>query len=85
MIYLAQPPLVQLNSPYPAVYYLRSFLEKRNFPCIAADHSIALFEQVFCPSGLEKIFARAREVFERGANPAENAEGGGPRYDTARF
>ncbi|MDR0451938.1 MAG: radical SAM protein [Treponema sp.] len=85
MIYLAQPPLVQLNSPYPAVYYLRSFLEKRGFPCIAADHSIALFEQVFCPAGLGRIFARAREIFGRGANPAENAEGPGPRYDVARF
>ncbi|MDR0708667.1 MAG: radical SAM protein, partial [Spirochaetaceae bacterium] len=88
MIYLVQPPLVQLNSPYPAVYYLRSFLEKRNFPCAAADHSIALFENVFCPAGLEKIFARIREIFEKaeyGTAPAGNTKTGDPRYDAARF
>ncbi|MDR1128786.1 MAG: radical SAM protein, partial [Treponema sp.] len=85
MIYLVQPPLVQLNSPYPAVYYLRSFLEKKGFPCIAADHSIALFEQVFCPSGLEKIFARTREVFGYKTNFEEGAESGGPHYSIARF
>ncbi|MDR1412263.1 MAG: radical SAM protein, partial [Spirochaetaceae bacterium] len=85
MIYLVQPPLVQLNSPYPAVYYLRSFLERRGFPCTVADHSIALFERVFCPSGLEKIFARAREVFGHGTNTEEDAESGGPYYDIARF
>ncbi|MDR2785496.1 MAG: radical SAM protein [Treponema sp.] len=89
VIYLIQPPLVQLNSPYPAVYYLRSFLEKRNFPCAAADHSIALFEKIFCPAGLEKIFARTRETFEKAAGyetaPAENAKNRGSRYDTARF
>ena len=88
MIYLVQPPLVQLNSPYPAVYYLKSFLEKRNFPCAAADHSIALFERIFCPAGLENIFTRTREIFEKAEYetvPAESGKTGDPRYDAARF
>jgi len=53
---LIQPPFVQLNSPYPGIYYLRSFLEKRGCEVLIRDHSIALFEKIFCKEGLQKIF-----------------------------
>ncbi|AEF86523.1 radical SAM domain protein [Treponema primitia ZAS-2] len=59
MICLIQPPLVQLNSPYPAPYYLKSFLEKRGFQALVFDHSMGLFERIFCRAGLKKIFAAA--------------------------
>ncbi|MDR3337221.1 MAG: radical SAM protein [Treponema sp.] len=83
MIYLVQPPLIQLNSPYPAVYYLRSFLEKQEFPCIASDHSIALFERIFRAGGLRKIFCSARERFKKGAIPG--LDNNTARYNTERF
>ena len=54
---LIQPPLVQLNSPYPAPYYLKSFLTQHGFKVCVRDHSIGLFERIFCRTGLEKIFA----------------------------
>ncbi|MCL2233268.1 MAG: radical SAM protein [Treponema sp.] len=55
-VVLVQPPFVQLNSPYPAPYYLKGFLEKRGFRVTVLDHSIGLFEKIFCRSGLEQIF-----------------------------
>jgi len=57
---LIQPPFVQLNSPYPSVYYLRSFLEKRGCEVLVRDHSIALFEKIFCKEGLRKIFSHIK-------------------------
>ena len=56
---LIQPPFAQLNSPYPAPYYLKSFLEKTGRPVTVLDHSIALFERIFSRTGLERIFADA--------------------------
>ncbi|MDR1635806.1 MAG: radical SAM protein [Treponema sp.] len=71
-ILLIQPPFVQLNAPYPAIYYLRSFLENPpaagegaalSYPpsrkVETRDHSIGLFERIFCPRGLQGIFADA--------------------------
>jgi hypothetical protein len=60
---LVQPPLVQLNGPYPALYYLKSFFAARAYPVVVRDHSIGLFERIFCRSGLERIFADARRVY----------------------
>ena len=57
---LVQPPFVQLNSPYPGIFYLRSFLEKRGNKVLTQDHSIALFESIFCRNGLAKIFTDAK-------------------------
>jgi len=56
-VVLIQPPFVQLNGPYPAPYYLKSFLEKRGFSVTVLDHSIGLFEKIFSRSGLTRIFA----------------------------
>jgi len=58
-VVLIQPPFVQLNSPYPAPYYLKSFLEQRGFHVTVLDHSIGLFERIFSRAGLERIFADA--------------------------
>ena len=61
-IILVQPPFVQLNSPYPAPYYLKSFLEKKGRKVTVLDHSIALFERIFSLSGLERIFTDAARL-----------------------
>ncbi|HCC37597.1 MAG TPA: radical SAM protein [Treponema sp.] len=62
VICLVQPPFVQLNSPYPGIFYLRSFLERRGFTVYVRDHSIGLFGEIFCRDGLRRIFADARQV-----------------------
>jgi len=62
---LIQPPFVQLNSPYPSLYYLRSFLEGRGHKITVLDHSIALFETIFCRDGLARIFADVKKNAEK--------------------
>ena len=59
-IILIQPPMVQLNGPYPAPYYLAAFLKKQGFKARVLDHSIGLFERVFCRRGLALIFDHVR-------------------------
>jgi radical SAM superfamily enzyme YgiQ (UPF0313 family) len=62
-VVLIQPPFAQLNSPYPAPYYLKSFLEQRGFHVTVLDHSIGLFERIFSRAGLERIFADAASLY----------------------
>jgi hypothetical protein len=62
IIRLVQPPLAQLNAPYPAPYYLKSFLESRGHQTVVWDHSIALFDRIFCRAGLERIFKDAGKM-----------------------
>ncbi|MBL8968233.1 MAG: radical SAM protein, partial [Spirochaetaceae bacterium] len=57
---LVQPPLVQLNAPYPAVHYLEAFLRARGHESRARDHSIELSRSMFSRAGLGRIFADAR-------------------------
>lgn len=66
MILLIQPPFVQLNAPYPSLYYLRSFLEQRGYTVQVDDHSIALFHRIFSRPGLERIFADGAARLDRG-------------------
>lgn len=65
MIVLVQPPFVQLNTAYPSLYYLRTYLEKQGQHCLVQDHSIALFERIFSAPGLTKLFADAEAVLSR--------------------
>jgi hypothetical protein len=74
LIYVIQPPLVQLNGPYPAPYYLKAFLDARGYRTRVLDHSIGLFERIFCKTGLKKIFADARRIYENRGRPAEAGE-----------
>ncbi|MDR1443939.1 MAG: radical SAM protein [Treponema sp.] len=63
-ILLVQPPFVQLNGPYPSLYYLRSFLESRGCRVTVRDHSIGLFTRIFCRAGLERIFNDAETLLK---------------------
>ena len=58
-VILIQAPFVQLNGPYPAPYYLKSFLEQKGYPVRVFDHSITLFEKIFSRAGLQQIFSDA--------------------------
>ncbi|MCL2380867.1 MAG: radical SAM protein [Treponema sp.] len=77
-IVLVQPPFVQLNGPYPAPYYLKSFLEARfagtrGLSVTVLDHSIGLFEKIFCRAGLQR-------VFEDASIPAMRAKSAGGKH-----
>ncbi|MCI6322261.1 hypothetical protein, partial [Treponema porcinum] len=61
---IIQPPLVQLNTPYPSGAYLRAFFtalyeETKTEGAVEwLDLSNALFHRIFCHSGLEFIFKK---------------------------
>lgn len=80
MMLLIQPPAVQLNAPYPAPYYLKSFLAEQGLDAAVRDHSIALFERIFCSEALVRIFADARSVMA-----ARPPAGKTVRYNASRF
>ena len=70
-VVIIQPPLVQLNSPYPSGAYLASFF--RTFSklpegssiesVVWKDFSIELFHRIFSPEGLELIFFQRTKGF----------------------
>ena len=62
---IIQPPLVQLNTPYPSGAYLRAFFSqlKKDYPQWAIgsvrwiDYSNALYRSTFSQAGLKKLFS----------------------------
>jgi radical SAM superfamily enzyme YgiQ (UPF0313 family) len=80
MILLIQPPFVQLNAPYPSLYYLRRFLEQQGYTVQVDDHSIALFHRIFSRSGLEQIFADGSARLNRDPKPDPHIESIARRY-----
>jgi hypothetical protein len=59
---IIQPPLVQLNTPYPAGAYLASFFRRTyrergiSGSVVWYDFSEGLFHEIFCSSGLRRLF-----------------------------
>jgi len=64
-----QPPLVQLNAPYPAVFYLDSWLHSRGLESRAVDHSIELARRIYSRAGLECVFREARTALKDRKHP----------------
>jgi len=58
-VLLVQPPFVQLNAPYPAIAYLKSFCAREGHEARCLDLSIELFRALFSAAGLEAAFAEA--------------------------
>jgi len=56
---LITPPFTQLNTPYPAITYLKGFLESKNIAVSQADLSIELFNAVFTKNFITKVFQEA--------------------------
>ena len=53
------PPLVQVNTPYPATACLTGFLRSRGVKAVQEDFSIRLVIRLFSRAGLEEIRAQA--------------------------
>jgi radical SAM superfamily enzyme YgiQ (UPF0313 family) len=63
---LIQAPFTQLNAPYPAVFYLRSFLESRGTACAVSDLAIKTIRSIFSRAGLKKIFEDGERALSAG-------------------
>jgi hypothetical protein len=70
---LVQPPFTQLNSPYPAIYYLEGFLRARGVEARSVDHSIELYRALFSRRGLASAFDGARAALERAGEAPDAA------------
>ena len=49
------PPLVQINTPYPATSFITGFLRSRGMEAVQADIGLDLVLRLFSPTGLEQI------------------------------
>lgn len=66
-----QPPLVQLNSPYPSGAYLKSFFNKNGHNAVWHDLSVQLIHSIFSKNGLKKLFELSKENAMKIASAAE--------------
>jgi Radical SAM superfamily len=67
---LITPPFTQLNTPYPATPYLKSFLKQHGYDVVQADLSIELINRIFSKEGFEKLF---HAVKKQNKNLSQNA------------
>ena len=70
-VIVIQPPLVQLNSPYPSGAYLKSFFNKNGHNAVWHDLSVQLVHSIFSKNGLKKLFELSKENAMKIASSAE--------------
>ena len=74
-VYLLTPPFTQLNTPYPATAYLKGFLNTKNISSYQSDLGIEVILEIFCKSGLKKIFSLCADLNEEGGRDlSDNAK-----------
>ncbi|MBC8131854.1 MAG: radical SAM protein, partial [Deltaproteobacteria bacterium] len=84
-ILLLTPPMIQLNTPYPATAYLTGFLRQHaarlNFSVQQADPAIDLFLRIFSRQGLRQVLNEltARAARMRGRASAASFSASMPR------
>ncbi len=55
VILFITPPMVQVNTPYPAMPWLAGFLKSRGIRVLQADLSLSLFHRLFSNQGLREL------------------------------
>lgn len=58
---LITPPLMQMNSPYPATAYLTGYLQKRGYKVTQKDLSLDLILKLFSQHGLKQIYSQLKK------------------------
>lgn len=61
-ILLLTPPFTQINTPYPATAFLKTFLIEHGFKVFQADLGIDTFLSLFSKSGLTKVFEESKKA-----------------------
>lgn len=54
-VLLLTPPMVQLNTPYPATAYLTGFLRSRGITTVQADPALTWVLRLLSPAGLQRL------------------------------
>ena len=94
-VIIIQPPMMQLNSPYPSGAYLSAFFKRLCSSSTSAsntsgkiswyDLSIELFHSVFSREGLSRIFTLSENKALSLADRAENAGDDGTAFNLRRY
>lgn len=82
---ILQPPLVQLNSPYPAGAYLSAFFRGQGLKTQWLDLSLELFLSLFSRSGLMTLFALSENAALKKAARAEKAGDEATAFNLRRY
>ena len=63
-VLLVTPPFTQLNTPYPAMMYLKGFLNTKGVDSVQVDLSLEVILEIFSSRGLHELFQQvaAREI-----------------------
>ncbi|MCQ2592800.1 MAG: radical SAM protein [Treponema sp.] len=84
-VLIINPPLVQLNAPYPSGAYLKAFFEEMGCKALWKDLSIELFFSIFSKNGLSKLFALTEEKALSMAKRAEEEGDEGTAFNLRRY
>lgn len=84
-VLLIQPPLVQLNSPYPSGAYLSAFFKEMGCQTRWLDLSLSLFYKIFSASGLRRLFDLTSERALQLADKAERSGDEGTSFNLRRY
>ena len=84
-VILIQPPLVQLNAPYPSGAYLSAFFKELGHDVRWRDLSISLFYKIFSGTGLKRLFALSSERALLMADKAEKSGDEATAFNLRRY
>lgn len=84
-VLLIQPPLVQLNSPYPSGAYLSAFFKEMGCQTRWLDLSISLFYKIFSARGLSRLFELTSDRALKMADAAQKSGDEGSSFNLRRY
>lgn len=84
-VLLIQPPLVQLNSPYPSGAYLSAFFKEMGCQTRWLDLSISLFYKIFSARGLSRLFELTSDRALKMADDAQKSGDEGSAFNLRRY
>ena len=61
-VLLVTPPFTQLNTPYPAMMYLKGFLNTKGVDSVQVDLSLEVILEIFSSRGLHELFQQVAAV-----------------------
>ena len=84
-VIVINPPLVQLNTPYPSGAYLTAFFKGLKFSSKWYDLNIDLFYSIFSKKGLEKLFDLSWQKALKMADDAEKSGDQATAFNLRRY
>lgn len=84
-VVIINPPLVQINTPYPSGAYLTSFFKKQGCTAKWYDLSLELYYSIFSRKGLENLFNLTSQKALKMAYDAENAGDDSTAFNLRRY